>query len=181
MKKILLCAICFACVGSVASAQSRSNTYQTADVTTLGMGLGLTYGGLGMKFTRNFNEYVGLMAGVGYNFDNLGYNIGTQLYLPSQSKAQAYVSAMYGTNGVIIVDDLYGDSFKESYTGVSFGFGINLRSKRTKGNFVELGLIVPIHGSDYKDDWDDIKNTSGIETTDPWPVLINVGYNFNIN
>ncbi|WP_139793828.1 hypothetical protein [Reichenbachiella faecimaris] len=180
MKKTILALGLTLLIISMGYSKPGRGSYKTADMTTLGLGVGLTYGGIGGKLTHNFGESLGVMAGLGYNFDGAAYNLGMQFYIPSKTKAQGYVSAMYGTNGVILVEDTYAGNLSNSYQGVSFGFGVNLRSKRTKGNFLELGLIVPVRSSEFNEDWDALKNIPGLDTTDPWPVLINIGYNFRL-
>ena len=145
----------------------------------LGIGAGLTYGGLGGRFVVNPSEVFSLFVGLGYNLDGLGYNVGPIVTIPSESRAKFYLAAMYGYNGVIVIEGL--EERNKTYYGASAGVGIKLMSKRNPGSYWDFGLIVPFRSSEFKDDWDDIKNDPFIEVTgNPWPVNICIGYNFKL-
>ncbi len=146
----------------------------------LGLGLGLTYGGFGGRAVYNPTDYLGAFLGLGYNLDGLGYNFGLMGYLPSEGRVQAYLSGMYGTNAVIAVEFVDGSTETESYTGVTFGVGMMLKSKKGNGNYWDFGILLPIRSSEYNDDIDALESF-GVDVDDPWPVLINVGYNINLN
>ena len=163
----------------VAFAQEEAATKSQSASLNIGVGAGLTYGGLGARIVVNPSDVFGLFLALGYNLESVGFNVGPIVTIPSQSSTKFYLTAMYGYNGVIIVKDL--EELNNTYYGVSAGAGIKLMSKRKPGSYWDFGLIAPFRSSDFKSDWDDIKNSSFIEVqSNPWPVVICVGYNFSL-
>lgn len=145
----------------------------------IGIGFGLPYGGIGGRYVFNPLEAISLTAGVGYNLLNVGYNIGVMGNLPVSDNLQLYLLGMFGTNAVIIVEGA--DNENGSYTGFSFATGVKLFPKRNSSRYWDFGLIIPIRSSSFKDDWDYIKDSGIFDIkSDPWPVLITVGYNFRL-
>ena len=145
----------------------------------LGIGLGLTYGTLGGRYVFSPVDVFGLSVGLGYNLVGLGYNFAGIFSIPSKSRTQVYLSGMYGCNAVIRVEGAEG--YNDTYSGISFGAGVKLNSRKNPGNYWDLGLIVPIRSTKFSDDWDAIKNNPSMSVqSDPWPVLLNVGYNFRL-
>lgn len=164
---------------SNAQSEDSNSIYSKNGKTHLGIGTGLTYGGLGARLAFSLHDNFGLIGGLGYNLVGLGYNAGVITYFPSSTKTQAYFCALYGYNSVIKVEGL--SQLDESYNGPSFGFGMALNSRSNPGNYWDIGIIVPVRSSDFKDDWDIIKNNPSITVqSDPWPILVNIGYNFRI-
>lgn len=164
---------------AVAQTDDQVSIYNKAGSTHLGLGVGLTYGGIGGRFVFSSKETLAIMLGAGYNVVGIGYNLGMMCYVPTDSKTQAYFSGMWGTNSAIKITGL--PSADESYHGVSFGFGAIFNSNTRPGNYWDLGIIIPVRSAEFKEDWDAIKNWPGIEIQqDPFPILINIGYNFKI-
>ncbi len=161
-------------------AQSQKDSAEVyKSIHNLGIGIGLTYGAFGARYVFNPRHNFGLFFGAGYNLVNISYNLGGIVTIPTKSSVAPTLSAMYGTNSVIKVEGM--DELNGSYNGISFGLGIKLKSRRDPGEYWDIGLIIPIRSQQFKDDYDDIKNNSSIEIkNDPWPVLINIGYNFKL-
>jgi hypothetical protein len=177
-KQISLISILLLCVFSQSFSADADST-KNAVSHHLGVGYGLPYGGIGGRYVFSPVEAVSLTAGVGYNFLNVGYNVGVMGNLPLSDYLQLYLFGMFGTNGVIIVEGA--DNENGSYTGISISSGVKLFSKRNSGAYWDFGLIVPIRSSSFKDDWDYIKNSGMFEIeNDPWPVLFTIGYNFKL-
>lgn len=144
-----------------------------------GLGIGLPYGGFGARIGYNPFDQTTLFLGLGYNLSGLGINGGIQYLLPSNKQSQFYFSVLYGTNSSIKIKGL--DESTKSYYGPSFGLGIRINSLRHEGSFWDLGLVLPIRSSEYKDDLDALENNPSISgLTKPWPVLITAGYNFSL-
>lgn len=147
--------------------------------TTLGLGIGLPYGGIGVRFGTNITSGLNLFGSLGYQLSGVGYNVGLLKDFPSASMVQFYLAGMYGTNAAIKVLNL--SEFDKVYTGPSLGLGIKVNSRKTEGNYWDVGLLLPIRSRDYKDDETAVRNDpriSGFQA--PWPVLVVVGYNFNL-
>ena len=148
--------------------------------SSLGIGIGLPYGGLiGVRFGTNLADNLSLFGGLGYQIVGVGYNIGLLKDFESSSSTQFYLTSMYGTNVGIQTQGL--SEYNELYTGVTLGAGIKINSRKTEGNFWDVGLLIPIRSSNFKSDRDQIKNDPRIDRfIDPLPVLITLGYNFNL-
>jgi len=116
---------------------------------------------------------------VGYHLAGPGYNFGMLYSFPSNGEIEFYLTGMYGTNGATVVEGL--TDYDEVFMGGTFGVGVKLNSRRKEGNFWDFGLLVPIHGTDFDDQISAIKNDSRVGgVTEPIPVAIVVGYNFNL-
>lgn len=180
MKYIIYLLFLILTVESTLAQSEDAPKYSNKNKSSLGLGIGLTYGSIGGRFVHNPAENFGLFLGLGYNVVGVGYNAGLMYYIPSKTRTQAYFSGMVGTNAIIKVEDA--SQFDKSYFGASTGFGVVLKSRANPGSYWDFGIIAPIRSSSFNDDWDDIKNNPGIEIqNDPLPVLINIGYNFKLN
>jgi len=147
--------------------------------TTLGLGIGLPYGAIGLRVGTNVTDGLNLFGGLGYQIAGVGYNVGLLKDFPSTGRAQFYLTGMYGTNAAIKIVNLA--EYNNVYTGPTFGFGVKLNSLMKEGDYWDFGLLVPIRSSDYKADETRIKNDPRIEVFQAaWPVLIVIGYNFNL-
>ncbi len=147
--------------------------------TSIGLGLGLPYGALGGRFGINIIDNLNLFAGVGYQIAGVGYNFGLLKDFKSNSSTQFYLVGMYGTNAAIKVDGL--SEYDELYLGPTLGLGIKINSRKTEGNYWDIGLLVPFQSNSFEDDKNIVENDPRVsEFTDAWPVLIVLGYNFNL-
>ena len=183
LKKINLLAICLlltfaALAQDVQDSQDKKNHLSSQKgETTIGVGLGLPYGAIGLRLGTNITDGLNLFGGVGYQISGVGYNIGLLKDFPSSGMTQFYLTGMYGTNAAIKVNGL--PEYDKVYTGPSFGIGIKINSM--DGNYLDLGLLLPIRSSEYYDDETAVKNDPRIsEFQAAWTVLIVIGYNFNL-
>jgi len=143
---------------------------------SFGFGLGINYGGIGGQFQYYPEKHIGLFAGGGYSLLTVGYNLGVEAHLTPDKSFSMFFSAMYGTNGFIIVEGA--SQFNKSYTGFSMGLGAQFANGRNPKNFFKAQIILPFR-PDYDRDLDALKNNpSIIFEDDPWPVLISFGYHF---
>lgn len=166
---ILLFILCF-WMGSL-SAQHLSTS---KGYSSLGLGLGLPYGGLGMKLGYNTADHVTLFGGLGYNMVGIGANGGVQLSIPNKAPTEFYFTGMYGYNTAMIITDR--SAAGRTFAGPSLGTGLKINSVITKGNFWDVGLLVPIRSQNYKNAIQEMTLKSK-----PWPVLFYFGYNYNIS
>jgi len=67
----------------------------------LGPGLGLDYGGLGIKVEYLPIKYVGIYGGVGYNFLSVGWNVGATVKILPDKRVSPNVMAFYGYNAAL--------------------------------------------------------------------------------
>lgn len=144
---------------------------------SIGLGLGMDYGGFGGKATYIIANRIGVFAGLGYNFNGAGYNFGASVRMAPDKKVTPYISVMYGYNAVINVSGNI--DFEETYYGTTLGFGIELKS-RNQPNFWNFGILLPFRDPDYQNTLDALK-ASGVEfDSEPWPIGISVGYHFGL-
>jgi hypothetical protein len=144
----------------------------------VGIGIGMDYGGLGGKISGFPLKNFGLFAGVGYNLVKAGYNVGGIVRILPGKKVCPIITGMYGYNAVIVVQGA--SQYDKVYYGPTFGGGIELHFGN-KQKFMSFGLLVPIRSQEFYDDWDALKANPGIvDTTDPLPVGISVGYHFKL-
>nr|MCU0358047.1 hypothetical protein [Cyclobacteriaceae bacterium] len=113
-----------------------------------------------------------IFTGLGYNLNELGYNVGAQYHFPSQKIVSAYVTAMYGYNVVLIVKALETES-KTTYFGPSAGAGMQIAFQNK--SFLSLELLMPFRPQAYQNAIDDLK-VLGYEMKDPLPFGFGVGY-----
>lgn len=132
-----------------------------------GFGLGLDYGGIGLKLTLNPTDVVSFFGGLGYNLNKIGYNAGLEFNFTPKERTTPFLSAMYGYNAVLIYPGAPASQNRTFY-GPSFGLGVKSRSRRNE-DFFCIQIIYPIRDSAF---------LNAPLTEKPWPVLFSVGYHF---
>jgi hypothetical protein len=143
----------------------------------IGLGLGIDYGGIGIRGTFKPIQQLGLFAAGGYNLNSIGFNAGAQWHFVQKNRHNFFLTGMYGYNAVIIVSGDIND--KATYYGFSAGVGYQLTTKKSNLNFWNFELLVPIRNSNYKDDLDALK-TIGVDMREPFPFVISIGHHFKI-
>jgi hypothetical protein len=153
------------------SLQAQDTRQVRAKHFNIGGGLGMDYGGFGLRGTYHPLERLGLFTSAGYNFNTVGFNTGVQWLFPKNRHA-FYLTAMYGYNGVIVVDGLYSD--RGTYYGITAGIGYQLKLG-SHGNFLNFELLVPFRNSNYYDDYDAVRSM-GVTLIGNSPVGFSAGY-----
>lgn len=177
-KTILVMCILFLCTSVMAQYVENYEPVQPTSILKLGIGLGMDYGGFGGRLTVTPTTHLGIFIAVGYNLHKAGINGGLTYKFLLEKKVTPIANIMYGYNAVIVVEGA--DQYDETYYGLSVGGGIELNTKKS-GNYWSFEIIYPFRSSEYKDDWDTIKNDPNIEiVSDPLPITISVGYHFSI-
>jgi hypothetical protein len=163
--------------------QNRSYSQISFDKTSLGIGLGMDYGGIGGSLLFYPQRNFGLFAGGGYALAGFGYNVGAKLRFISAtttSKLSLYLIGMYGYNAAIAVTNA--TQYSKFFYGPTFGFGFDLRSRPESKGYLTLALLIPIRSSDVKDYIDYLKNSRGVDFKNSLiPVGISIGYRFILN
>ena len=177
--KRLSISLLFLTAASTAFAQDTAKPEKEFNKIYGGLGLGLDYGGLGAKIEYLPIEEIGVFAGVGYNLEEAGWNVGVSYKLKVSERVSINPLVMYGYNGVLKVDGA------SEYNMVSYGttYGINVDihvgSRRDK---ISAGLYVPVRSKKFMDNYDEVKDSSFIEMQNElWPIAIGVGYNWKLN
>jgi hypothetical protein len=179
MKKLLIFVIVLFALNSF--AQQSDVAFQNADKLSLGLGMGLDYGGFGANFVYYPSKNLGLFAGAGYAIEGLGVNAGVKVRFNAEqaNKIKPYLTAMYGYNAVIVVKN--GSEYDKMFYGPTVGAGIDFRLRPGRSGYWTLGLLIPIRGSNVTNYIDDLKNNHGIDFKNELsPIGISFGYRFVI-
>src|SRR5436190_11115365 len=152
MKKKLFLTLFATAISLGAYSQGTDTRSSIVDKATIGLGAGMDYGGIGGNFLFYPQKNIGLFAGLGYNFNSLGYNVGTKLRLISENrfrKASPYLMGMYGYNSVISVQNA--SQYDKVFYGPTVGIGMDYKSYPTKNGYWTFALLIPIRGSQVDD------------------------------
>lgn len=144
----------------------------------LGVGLGLSYGGIGGRISYFAQKNVGVFGAIGYNFHKAGYNVGLVTRVLPDKKVCPVGMIMYGYNAVIVVAGA--SQYNKTYYGPSVGGGIELRLGHL-GNFMNFEMLVPFRSQEYRDDMKALQNNPTVEISDLLPITISVGYHFRVH
>ncbi|WP_163379473.1 hypothetical protein [Cyclobacterium sp. SYSU L10401] len=148
--------------------------------SSLGLGIGLPYGGIGTQVGYNTSDQVNVFLGLGYNLVGVGVNGGLKLIIPSKKDTEFYFTGMYGYNAVIVMKGIA--NMNGSYGGPSFGSGLKINSLVHPGAFWDVGLLVPVRSNSYKDKIEEIEESSYMHlNTKAWPVLFYFAYHFPLS
>jgi hypothetical protein len=171
MKRLLPAILVLFCT-HFSSAQE--NDLKPTSPFNLGVGVGLDYGGVGIKIPMiSFTPWAQLFGGLGYNGAGAGFNSGVLIRSSPQRQISTYATAMYGYNAVLITESVGGGQRTErTYYGPSFGCGIEFRNK-PEGNFFTFGLLFPIRSEKFNDASRLVKSVRR-----PGEVMLSVGYHF---
>ncbi len=152
MKRVYVIAIIILLLSSVLWAQETVPPSDELKRNSIGLGFGIPYGGLGVNLDLNIIQNLNLSAGVGHTMlEGFGYNAGLKYFLCSaEKKYRPKVSAYYGINSIIETDyEDSGESKTESFTGFSFGVGLQIMLGKNKIHGFDYGIIF-IATSDYE-------------------------------
>jgi hypothetical protein len=169
---------CFLFISVNLIAQEINQPPVITDKVSLGIGLGQDYGGIGGHAIVYPHRNIGIFVGLGYNFNDFGYNVGLKLrVLPSKptAKVTPYAIIMYGYNATIKVQDA--EQLNKTFYGPTFGVGIDLKSHPTSKMYYSFGINLPFRGTQV----DDYMTANNIELkTELLPITISLGIKFII-
>lgn len=141
-----------------------------------GMGIGLDYGGLGVKGEFLPIKYVGIFAGAGYNIAKIGFNAGVSFKVLPDSKITPTAIGMYGYNAVIVVSGA--SQYNKVYYGPTVGIGGELKVGR-KQNKLYAALLYPFRNTSFENDYEDLRHNPAVNITqEKSPVTFSFGFNF---
>ena len=141
-----------------------------------GIGAGLDYGGLGVKGEVIMTDWLGLFIGGGYNYKGFGWNAGVNLKFAPEAKSTGILTAMYGYNTVLVIQNSSGE-YVNVYYGISAGGGLEFFVGKNKNKFA-LAILVPFRGLKYKSDHQYFVDRR-YTISDPFPVLLSIGFHFS--
>ena len=149
-------------------SQTQSQNEKQNRQIYLGLGMGLDYGGLGVKIELLPVKYFGLFVGLGYNLVSCGWNIGVTYKIQPDDRISPNLMFFYGYNAVLIDRD-----YRYGITSYGITIGGNMDFKvGSSGSKWSVGLFVPFRSKQFLDSYD--SNSQSVL----WPILFSVGYNF---
>jgi hypothetical protein len=160
----------------------KSKTYP-ADKSSLGIGLGLDYGGYGACFTIYPQQNIGVFGSIGYALAGLGYNVGLKARLLFNNKkpsASLFVAGMYGYNTAFKIKNL--GTLNKIFYGPSLGIGLETAVKPQKAGVWAFAVYVPIRSQEALDYQEYLKSRPFLDMkNDLLPIAISIGYKFTIH
>jgi hypothetical protein len=122
---------------------------------SIGLGFGIPYGMFGVNLDILLYKYLYFTAGLGTGiYITPMYNIGSKLYLRSGNyKWRPRVSAYYGTNGMLYVEDGY----KSSYSGLTVGVGQLWTLGLTKTIGIDIDILYIVDDSKIEKRFQELK------------------------
>jgi hypothetical protein len=178
MKKANLFLLLVLCLFTIKlNAQNTNSMPSQVDKATLGLGMGLDYGGFGGNLLVYPQKNVGVFLGVGYAMIGVGYNVGTKLRLlpKRESGISPFFLAMYGYNAAIGISNAH--ELDKFFYGVNFGIGFDTGIKLTKAGYWSFALLLPIRSPDVDIYMDYLKQEKGAEfKNELLPFGISIGY-----
>lgn len=142
----------------------------------IGIGAGLDYGGFGARISYLPIKQVAVFGAMGYNLDALGHTVGAQYRFPTEKRLDWFISAMYGYNAVLIIEEPV--KTKTTYYGPSLGTGMEWKIKDGR-SFVSVEILIPFRPQVYDDAINDLE-LIGYTVSEPLPVAFSVGYHIKI-
>ncbi len=146
---------------------------------SVGIGLGLDYGGIGVNFLGYPSNHLGAFLGLGYNIIGLGYNAGLKYRFNNENSkphsTSFYALAMYGYVAAMKVTDSYNNTtvYQKTYYGPTFGLGFDRRGSQYSKGYWSFALLLPIRNSEYQNAIDYYK-----PQIKPLPVAVSIGYRY---
>lgn len=141
-----------------------------------GIGAGLDYGGFGGRVEARPFPHLGGFLGFGYNLHKLGYNIGLRGYYPSGRRVEPFLTAMWGYNAVILIQNAR--QYSKTYYGPTAGGGIDVRVGRDKNKF-SFGMLLPIRNEEFAADHYRLLHDGNVKVEqDVLPFAFSAGFNF---
>jgi hypothetical protein len=151
--------------------------------TSLGIGIGMDYGGFGGSLLVYLQRNLGIFGGTGYAIAGFGYNVGAKFRFiteKSTSKIQAYALVMYGYNTAIAITNA--TEYNKLFYGPTLGFGVDFNSRSRNSGYWSLAVVVPIRSEAVNNYIDDLKNNHGVTFKNTLlPIGISIGYRFNLD
>jgi hypothetical protein len=182
MKKLIGCLVVSIFISLNAISQEDSIPIQY-DKASVGPGIGLDYGGIGLNITFYPHKNFGLFGSCGYAFAGIGYNAGLKVRIVPEiveRDGNAYFLAMYGYNAAIKVSGTA--QYSKIFDGFSFGAGIDYRASSKEAGYWSVAVLIPIRSPEVKDYIYDLENNHGLTVQQKLsPIGISIGYHFRLN
>jgi hypothetical protein len=147
---------------------------------SIGLGLGLHFGGLGGCIEAEPVKYIGLLVGIGTTLEaGLGWQVGSILYFTDQdSFIRPRISVLYGTNYLLKLDNYYGygSGSTEKFEGLNVGGGLTIALNDVH-SFTFDALYAAT--STFFDRKKELENVGYYIEESKIPLALSIGYKFS--
>jgi hypothetical protein len=163
-------------------ASLKHKVYPT-DRSSLGIGMGLDYGGFGACLTIYPQKNIGLFGGLGYALTGVEYNAGIKarlLFNKKKPNASLFVLGMYGYNTVFKIKGL--SKLNKTFYGPSVGIGLETAVRPNKVGVWSFAIIVPLRSKEALDYQDYLSSIPYVNMENKLaPLAFSIGYKFVIH
>ncbi len=152
-----------------------------SEAGSVGLGLGLDYGGIGFNLQAWLGNSFALSFGVGNSFAGLGFNGGVKIRKNAEKANTGllpYATLLYGINSVVYVQNL--GSYNKMFTGLTPGLGLDVRLSKRSVSCLSIGLMFPIRKPQVQDYIDELKDKGVVFQKELSSVALSVGVRFGI-
>lgn len=139
----------------------------------IGAGVGLEYGGLGIRVSGPVTKHFSLLGGVGYNFLDIGVTGGVSYEPFLKGNLRPEIIALVGANAVITDHGDLHPRFSRTYYGPSVGAGVHYYLG-ANDNFINIKAIFPFTTTHYQDAIDEGNDVKTI------PFYVSVGFHIDL-
>jgi hypothetical protein len=150
---------------------------------SLGCGLGLDYGGVGLNFALYPHKNFGFFAGLGTALAGAGFNAGLKIRLiPKEGikRITPFFTLMYGYNAAIMVQNR--TELNKLFYGPTFGFGLDFRRSQKARLYTSMSILLPIRNAEVEDYMKNIEDEYGVSfKSGLFPIGFSIGANFILN
>ncbi len=160
-------------------AQETKPAMTEFDKVTIGLGMGMDYGGFGVNLLYYPIENIGLFGGVGYALAGTGYNAGVKIRIipGASSRVNLAFLGMYGYNAAIQVQNA--KDYNKLFYGPTLGFGLDTHPAHIKNGYWSFAILIPVREPGVQEYIDHLKSNHSVEfKNDLFPFAISIGYRY---
>ncbi|RAW01642.1 hypothetical protein [Pseudochryseolinea flava] len=139
----------------------------------VGAGIGLEYGGIGIRVSGPIAKHFALFGGVGHNTLDIALAGGLSYEPLLKGTIRPEVIAMVGANNVVTDAGDFHPRYERTYYGASVGAGIHYYVG-SNDNFINIKAVYPIATFHYKEVMDDAVGVKSI------PFYFSVGFHLDL-
>jgi hypothetical protein len=175
MRRLVLILITVSTIPVISYGQEFIEDRPIPKTNSLGVGLGMPYGGIGVNANINLVPNLYLTAGLGTTvFAGVGYCAGARFFFtPANQSFRPRASAFFGITTIVEKEYPNGETDDESYAGAVLGIGSQWMWGRTKSNGLDFDLLY-IAYSEYEPE--DLRAEGFIPVDESSDFKFSIGY-----
>lgn len=153
------------------------------DGTSIGLGFGQDFGGIGIGVLHyGTNKTVGLFGGLGYTPSGLGINAGLKVRIipiKINPTVNPFLLGMYGyTTSVSVSND---SQYNKLFYGPTIGIGTDIKFKKSSRSFWTFAMLLPLINSKANDYIQYLIVDKHILFSEPSTIRYSIGYRYLLN